>query len=212
MSKGREHRISLPTPEEMTEAQRRVYEDVVSGPRGTMVGPLRAVIHSPELADRWQKFGEFVRYRTVLPEKLKELAILITAKRWNSELEWTIHQPIARKAGLSQAAIASLRNGGEPALDDVEELEIYEFVREIQTTGQVSDAVYAPLRERWGERGIVELTAVIGYYTMVAMMLNTHQVPLPDDSPPDLGVRHDADPALSPLPQAHSVMETDREQ
>lgn len=198
---GRGKRISLPELEEMSADQKRVYDAVVAGPRGTIVGPLRAVIHSPELADRWQKLGEYVRYNTVIPEHLKELAILITARRWNSELEWTIHRPIAENSGLSKCTVDTLRTGLEPDLPAAEEREIYEFVRELQTTGRVSDSAYVPILERWGERGIVELTAVTGYYTMVAMMLNAHDIPLPEGTNPDLGVDAQAD-ALYDLPSA----------
>lgn len=186
VSPDRAGRISLPGPDEMSADQKQVYDKVVSGPRGTMVGPLRAVIHSPELADRWQMLGEYVRYRTVLPEKLKELAILVTARRWNSELEWTIHRQIAEESGLSKAAVETIRTRERPDLADEAEREVYEFVRELQMHGQVSNPVYRPVKERWGERGIVELTAIVGYYTMVAMMLNAHRVPLPEGAAPDL--------------------------
>jgi 4-carboxymuconolactone decarboxylase len=184
----------------MSEAQKRVYDEVVSGPRGIMVGPLRAVIHSPDLADRWQKLGEYVRYRTVIPEDLKEFAILITARRWNSDLEWSIQRPIAERAGLSKPVIAALRDGGKPALGRPEEMEIYEFVRELQLTGQVSDSAYRPVLDRWGERGIVELTALVGYYTMVAMMLNAHLIPLPEGSAPELEAGAPGMDTLSGLP------------
>ena len=91
-------RIAFPTPETMSPEQRRVYDTVVSGPRGVVVGPLRAALHSPELADCWQQLGAFLRYRTCLPPRLNELAILVTARRWNSELEWVVHAEAALKA------------------------------------------------------------------------------------------------------------------
>jgi len=203
---GRGRRISLPEPDQLSAEQKRIYDEVVAGPRGTIVGPLRAVIHSPELADRWQKLGEYVRYNTVIPEHLKELAILITARRWNSELEWTIHRPIAEKSGVSACTVDSLRDGVDPDLSGPEEREIYDFVRELQTTGRVQDRFYVPILERWGERGIVELTAVTGYYTMVAMMLNAHDIPLPEGTNPDLGVDAQAD-ALYDLPAAGNKTE-----
>lgn len=179
-------RISLPGPEDMTPEQRSVYDKVVNGPRGTMVGPLRAVIHSPDLANRWQLLGEFCRYRTSLPEPLTELAILVTARHWNSELEWTIHRGIAERAGLDPDIIDTIRACKTPTFADVAQSEVYAFAHELQTTGRVSDDNYAPIMARWGECGVVELTAVIGYYTMVAMMLNTHHVPLPENLTADL--------------------------
>jgi 4-carboxymuconolactone decarboxylase len=180
---GRDGRISLPDREQMSREQQKVYDDVVKGPRGMMVGPLRAVIHSPELADRWQRLGEFVRYRTVLPEDLKELAIIVSARRWNSEVEWGVHARVAKEAGVAEHVIDAIRDGNEPRLD-ANAAEIYEYTRQLQTFGEVEDETYRAVRRRWGEQGIVELTAIIGYYTMVAMMLNAHRVPLPDGMTP----------------------------
>jgi 4-carboxymuconolactone decarboxylase len=175
---GRAGRIPLPDREQMSREQQKVYDEVVKGPRGMMVGPLRAVIHSPELADRWQRLGEFVRYRTVLPEGLKELAIIVCAKRWNSEVEWGVHALAARDGGVPEDVINAIREGREPTLDE-DSAEIYEFTRQLQMSGEIEDETYWAVRRRWGERGIVELTAIIGYYTMVSMMLNAHRVPLP---------------------------------
>ena len=95
-----EPRIPLPGPQDMNAAQRAVFDKIVSGPRRTLVGPLRAALHNPSLADRWQALGQVLRYETCLPTVLNELAILVTARHWNSELEWTIHAGEARTAGL----------------------------------------------------------------------------------------------------------------
>jgi 4-carboxymuconolactone decarboxylase len=179
-------RIGFPEPDEMNAEQRAVYDDVVSGPRGRMVGPLRAVIHSPELADKWQKIGEFVRYRTVLPEELKELAIITCGRRWNSDVEWAVHSQVAARAGISLQAIKAIEAGSEVVLERVEEREIYEFTRLILKHGQVSDAAYSAVRTRWGDRGVVELTAIIGYYSMVAMMVNVHLIPVPEGEGPGI--------------------------
>lgn len=174
-------RITLPDPEDMTPAQKQVFEDVINGPRGVVVGPLRAVIHSPELADRWQRLGEFVRYKTVFPEILSELAILISARRWNSDVEWGIHRRIAEGAGLEVDVIEAIRDGHAPSSEDERIGEIYAFVQELQMSAKVSDPIYIAIKDRWGEQGIVELTGLVGYYTMVAMMLNAHHVPFPPE-------------------------------
>lgn len=198
---GRGVRITLPGIDQLSPEQRRVFDDMVRGPRGVVIGPIRAVIHSPELADRWQKLGEYVRYRTVFPEKLSELAILTTARRWNSNVEWTIHRRIAEGAGLDSAIIDALRDGRVPDFGEEEMSEIYAFTREMQMSGTVSDDVYLPVKARWGEQGVVELTAIVGYYTMVAMMLNTHHVPLPDGLEPGFGAETASpDRDLSPIP------------
>ncbi|MFX1676456.1 carboxymuconolactone decarboxylase family protein [Paraburkholderia sp. A2WS-5] len=186
-------RIPLFSPESMTAEQERVYRAVVDGPRGTVVGPLRAALHRPELADRWQRFGEILRYGTTLPARLNELAIVVTARRWNSQLEWHIHAEAALRAGLSQAVLDAIRTGAQPAFDDAEEADIYEFARQLQQTGNVDEEVYQRVMHRWGNVGVVELGAVIGYYTLVSMTLNVHQIPLPDD----------VSPPLAPLPHTN---------
>lgn len=198
MTSDRSGRISLPGPDALSPAQKDVVDAILSGPRGKIVGPLRAVIHSPELADHWQKLGAFVRYSTQLPEVLTELAILVCARRWNSEVEWAIHSRIARTAGLGERIIAALLAGEAPDFDDPVAGEIYDYVRELQMCGTVSDAAYRPVLERWGEQAIVELTAIAGYYSMVAMMLNAHKVPLPEGEERTLVAENGA--ALFPLP------------
>ncbi|MEQ9331798.1 carboxymuconolactone decarboxylase family protein [Thalassobaculum sp.] len=175
-----EARIPLPDPDSMTPEQRAVYDTVVSGPRGAVIGPLRAALHSPELADRWQRLGEILRYRLTLPKRLGELAILVTARRWNAELEWVVHAEAALAAGLAPAVVEAILDGRPPRFSDPDEAEVYVFVRELQLSGRVGDPAYEAVRSRWGERGVVELTALTGYYTMVAMTLNAHRIPLPD--------------------------------
>jgi len=180
-------RIPLPTPETMTADQRRVYDKVVAGRRGTVQGPLLAALHNPELADRWQALGALLRYETSIPPRLSEVAILVTAQRWASEVEWSIHAPIARAAGVPDSSIDALRRGERPAGADSDILEVRDFAYELQGKGQVSDAAYAAVVARWGAVGVVELTAIIGYYTLVAMTLNVHQIPVPPGVVPDLG-------------------------
>lgn len=196
-------RVTLPMPESMSSEQRAVFDAVVSGPRGALIGPLRAALHNPELADRWQKFGELLRYQTTLPRRLNELAIIVTARRWNSELEWVVHAEAGLKAGLPTRVVDDIRDGEVPAFEDDETAEVYAFAREIQLTGQVSERTYESIKSRWGERGVVELTAVIGYYTMVSMTLNAHQLPLPDDMEASLIPEGTSRPqTLSDIPQA----------
>ena len=177
-------RIPLPSPEEMNPEQRRVYEAIVGGPRGRLVGPLRAALHRPELADKWQQFGELLRYRTALPPKLSELAILVTARHTRSSLEWHIHEQMALKAELPAAIIADIFAQHRPADADDDMLRIYDYAHELTENNTVSDATHKRVTERFGVVAVVELTALVGYYTMVAMTLNAHQIPLPDGATP----------------------------
>ncbi|ALE54122.1 carboxymuconolactone decarboxylase family protein [Paraburkholderia sp. RL17-368-BIF-A] len=194
-------RIPLFSPDSMTPEQERVYRAVVDGPRGTVVGPLRAALHRPELADRWQRFGEILRFGTSLPAWATELAIVVTARRWNSQLEWHVHAQAAASAGISEAALESIRCGGDVRFDDQQQADIYEFARQLQQGGNVEEGVYQRVMNRWGTVGVVELGAVIGYYTLVSMTLNLHDIPLPEGvrAPLDvLGAQHGADAAQAP--------------
>ena len=174
-------RIPLfPLSESMTPEQQRVYDKIISGPRGVLVGPLRAVLHSPELADRFQYLGAFLRYETSLPRRLKELAILVTARRWNSQIEWHVHAKAALKYGLSETVINAIKDGGLPEFSNPDEKAVYEFSRQIQELGHISKKTYSQIVERFDSVGVVELTTLIGYYTMVSMTLNAHEIPLPE--------------------------------
>jgi 4-carboxymuconolactone decarboxylase len=164
----------------MTPEQHKVHDQVVNGPRGVLIGPLRAAIHSPEQAERWSSLGEFLRYRTVLPKRLNELAILVAGRRWGAQVEWWVHARAAAEAGLAAEIIEAIRTAAPPRFDDVEERAVYEFARHLLQNGRVPPAHYHAVERRWGARGVVELTALVGYYSMVAMTLNAHEIPLPE--------------------------------
>jgi 4-carboxymuconolactone decarboxylase len=181
-------RIPIPNPDTMTADQRAVYEAVVAGPRGRVVGPLLAALHRPELAASWQEFGAKLRYGTSLPRKLNELAILATGRHWNAQIEFHIHAQAAAEARLAPDIIDAIREGRRPDFTEPAEAEIYDFTCQLLTAGRVSDAVYRKVHDRWRTVGTVELTAVIGYYSMVAMTLNAHRLPLPDGAAPPLAV------------------------
>ena len=195
-------RIPLPGPDELSPEQRRVYDSVLAGPRGQVIGPLRAVIHSPDLAARWSALGEFLRYGTCLPKRLNELAIVVTGRRWSSQVEWWVHARAAAEAGIPQGALDAIHRGEAPVFDEPDDALVYDFARELQMSGQVPPALYDAVRDRWGARGVVELTAVIGYYTMVSMTLNAHEIPLPDGVSPVLSA---PESGLSPLSPARTV-------
>ena len=182
-------RIPVLTPDLMTPEQRRIHDAVVSGPRGMLVGPLRAAIHRPELADKWQQFGELLRYRTSLPMRLSELAILVTARHWDSQVEWYLHEREAIKAGLERSIIDPVSLSQRPAGMDEETTAVHDFACELLRDRFVSEPTYQLVLARWDVVGVVELTAIIGYYSMVAMTLNAHELPLPDGVAPPLEAR-----------------------
>ncbi|HMH17749.1 MAG TPA: carboxymuconolactone decarboxylase family protein [Burkholderiales bacterium] len=164
---------------EMTDAQRKVYKEIASGPRGGVRGPFNALLRSPELADRAQKFGEYVRFNTSLAERLKEFAILITARHWSAQYEWHAHHAHAMKAGLNPQIAADLARGKRPKGMKDDEAVVYDFCKELHENKAVSDAAYKAVADRFGERGVVDLIGISGYYTMVSMVLNVGRHPLP---------------------------------
>ena len=163
----------------MTPEQRKVYDAVASGPRGKVQGPILAALHRPELADKWQQLGELLRYRTTLPPRLSEIAILVTAQRWRCQLEWHLHEGFALKA--QRAARRDRRHPCRPPPGErrCRSLAVYDYAAELQDRRVVSEETYRRALDLWGVVGVVELTALIGYYTMVAMTLNAHEFPLP---------------------------------
>ncbi len=177
-------RISLPTPESMSPAQRQVYDKVVSGPRGKIEGPLRAALHNAELADCWQALGALLRYRTGLPPRLSEIAILVTGRACQSPFEWYAHRRESEKIGIEPEILDALLAQTEPPFATTEERQVYHFALELNRYRSVSDATYASAVASFGERTVVELTALVGYYTMVAMTLNAHEIPLPEGQVP----------------------------
>ena len=169
---------------EMSDAQRKVYSEIASGPRGGVRGPFSALLRSPELADRAQKLGEWVRFKSSLPDRLKEFAILVTARHWSAQYEWHAHHAHALKAGLDPRLAAELARGKRPAGMSDEEAAVHDFCRELHEKKAVSDAAYAAVVKHFGERGAVDLIGVIGYYTLVSMILNVERHPLPDGAVP----------------------------
>ena len=166
--------------EKMTPAQRAVADAIVSGPRGGMRGPFNSWLRSPELADRLQKVGEYVRFNTSLDKRLNEMAILMTAQHWGSQYEWYAHAPLALKAGLDPAIVNALGEGRKPDAMKEDEAIVWEFTTQLRRARNVDDAIYARAVEKFGENGIVDLIAVNGYYDVVSMTLNIARVAPPD--------------------------------
>ena len=172
----------LNAPEDLSPEQRAVFDAIVAGPRGKLQGPLMAALHNPDLADRWQKLGAALRYETSLSRQISELVILVTAKAWACQLEWYLHEDFARSAGLSQRTIDAIKSDERHEIEGIDLLEAYDFCAELMKTKRVSPDVYARVLQRFGTIGVVEMTALAGYYTMVAMTLNAHEFPSPPDA------------------------------
>jgi 4-carboxymuconolactone decarboxylase len=170
-------RLGKLTEQDMSPEQRQVASDIASGLRGSFAGgPFEIWLRSPAMADRAQKLGEFVRYRTALPARLSELAILVTARIWTAQFEWQTHEAFALKGGLSQAVIDDLRLGIKPSFPSADEELIYAFCHELYTTKTISAPTYAAAIDMFGEQALVELVGLLGYYAMISMTLNVFDV------------------------------------
>jgi 4-carboxymuconolactone decarboxylase len=169
--------------DKMTPAQRGVAEAIMSGPRKGMNGPFNAWLRSPELADRLQKVGEYVRFNTSLDKRLNEMAIIMTAQYWGSQYEWYAHAPLAIKAGLDPETVAALGAGRKPEKMKDDEAIVWEFTTQLRRDHEVDDALYARAVEKFGENGVMDLVAVNGYYDVVSMTLNVAHVSPPPGAP-----------------------------
>ena len=165
--------------DKMTTAQRSIADAIMTGPRKRMSGPFNAWLRSPELADRLQKVGEYVRFNSSLDRRVNEMAIIMTAQAWGSQYEWYAHAPLAIKAGLDPAIVAAIGAGRKPDNMKDDEAIVWEFTTQLRRDHGVDDAIYARALEKFGEQGIMDLVAVNGYYDVVSMTLNVARVAAP---------------------------------
>ena len=180
---GAAERFPTLSPEQMSPQQKAVADKIVSGPRKSLGGPFNAWLRSPELADRLQAAGEQVRFHSSLPPRLSEFAILITAREWDADYEWYAHYPLALKAGLKAGIAADLAKGRRPRGMAPDEAAVYDFMAELRKTRRVSDARYAAVQALYGDKGVIDLVGLSGYYDLVSMTLNTAQVRPPEPGP-----------------------------
>ena len=164
---------------ELSAAQRAAAAELAAGPRGGVVGPFIAALRSPELMTRLQRLGEYLRYRNALGPRLTELAILITARAWSQPFEWALHVDEAEARGIARATIAAIARHRKPLRMPADEATVYDYLGELHAKQAVSDATYARAVAAFGEAGVVDLTAVAGYYTTLAMILNVARTPVP---------------------------------
>jgi 4-carboxymuconolactone decarboxylase len=178
-------RLAQLKEEDLNTAQQALLESLRAGPRGkslTLRGPFAAWMHAPEFGQLAQALGGHCRYKTALPPRLSEFAILCTARLWRAQYEWYAHAPIAERAGVKPKTIADLRAGREPKTAAKDERAVYAFVQELYKTKRVSERTYKRVHLLLGDAGMVELIGILGYYVMIAMTLNVFQMMPPEDA------------------------------
>jgi 4-carboxymuconolactone decarboxylase len=193
-------RFALTPLTEMTPEQRAVADSIMKGPRAavgspsaapgatSLSSPFNVWNRSPELADRLQKIGEYVRFKSSLPSRLNEFAILIVARKWGAQYEWFAHHRLAMAGGLDPAVAEDLVQGRVPANMKPDEQVVYDFTNELLEQHGVSDAQFKRATDAFGERGVADLIAVMGYYVLVAMTVNVDRTPIPNGGTPPMPV------------------------
>ena len=179
-----EERFSPIAPEDLTPDQKRMVDGISAGPRGAgLRGPFKALLRSPDLGDRVQRVGAYVRYHSAIPQALNEMAILQAGRHWNAQYEFYAHRELGLKAGMRPEIADAIALGNRPEPMDADETIVWEFADSLLKTTQVSDAHFAAVKDRFGERGVLDLVGAIGYYSMVSMILNVDRVQLPPGEP-----------------------------
>ena len=181
------YRLPVLTEDKLDDAQRALLESLRSGPRGVRVklgGPFGVYMHAPQYGEITQQLGAFVRYKTSLEPRLSEFAILCIARMWRSQYEWHAHAPIAEQAGVKPEVIHDIKAGRAPKKAAKDERAIFDFVQELYKKRRVSDRNYKRVQDFLGDKGIVELVGILGYYAGVSMVLNIFNVPLPEGATP----------------------------
>lgn len=175
------------TYDQLNPEQKAMIEHLLSGDRGgTTTGPFNVTLRDPAMGDLAQKLGAQLRFHSALPNRLNELAILMTARFWTAQYEWSAHRKNAITAGLNPAIIDAIAAGQRPTSMQPDEEIIYNFSHELLATKQVTDATFKAVVDKFGEKGAVDLTAVMGYYSFVSLILNVDRYPLADGEKPQL--------------------------
>ena len=170
-------RLPLPATETMSDAQQAAAQALIDGPRKGVYGPFLPLLRSPELLDRVAKVGEYLRFGSVLGDRVRELAICATARHVSNQFEWLMHAPLAQKAGVAPAVLEALRVGARPRELAADEEAALDFTHELLRTHGCSDATWQAALAQFGEQGAVELASLVGYFAMVSWLMNVARTP-----------------------------------
>jgi 4-carboxymuconolactone decarboxylase len=173
---GPERMPALPM-EAMDDAQKAAAQELIAGPRGAVFGPFIPLLRSPELLNRLQKVGEYLRYQSALETRINEFVMLIVSRQWTQQFEWCMHYPLALKAGMKQEVLDALAEGRRPSGMAQDEEIAYEVCDELERTRGVSDVTYRRAVDCFGERGVLDMLGLVGYFSTVSMIMNVAHTP-----------------------------------
>jgi 4-carboxymuconolactone decarboxylase len=191
MAAKRKPRLPDLPDDQLTQDQRELKDSILSGPRGNFKfgGPFAVWLHAPRYGQLAQRLGAHVRYKTAVPPRLSEFAILCTARIWRAQYEWEAHAPMAERAGVLPQTIRELQRGRRPTKAPADERLLYDFIKQLYRDRRVSDALYKKMTGVLGEAATVELVGILGYYAMISMTLNVFAVAVEGEKPPFLEPR-----------------------
>jgi 4-carboxymuconolactone decarboxylase len=171
-------------PAQYDAGQKKAAEEFQEARKVPLSGPFQTMMYSLEVMSRARAMGDYLRFHSAIGNTLSELVILITARAWTQGYEWSAHQPIALKAGISKDTVDAIAEGRRPTTMTPDEEIAYDFTMELLNNKSVSDATFAKVEKRFGKKGVVDIAGISGYYTLLAMQLNMARRPVPADAPP----------------------------
>ena len=176
-----EERLPTIPPAQYSEAQKQAAADFEAARKVPVFGPFEPMMYSPQVMSQARAMGDYLRYKSAIGNTLSEFAILRTAQAWSQDYEWAVHYPIALKAGIRREVADDIGAGRRPARMSPEQEAVFDFTSELLRNKQVSDATFERARSRFGSKGVIDMTGIVGYYTFLAMQLNVAQYPVAMD-------------------------------
>jgi 4-carboxymuconolactone decarboxylase len=176
-----QERLPTVAPDRYTDEQKKAAEEFQTARKAPVFGPFEPLMYSPQLMNRARAMGDYLRYGSAIGNTLSELVILITAREWSQDYEWHVHYPIALKSGIRQETADAIADGRRPTGMNEDEEIVYDFATELQRNKRVSDRTFARAEKRFGKKGVVDLTGIAGYYTLLAMELNAARYESPQE-------------------------------
>ena len=176
-SASAQDRLPLMPREAMSAAQREAADALIAGPRKAVFGPFIALMRSPDLMSRVGKVGEYLRFDSPLDVRIRELAMCLVARHVSNQFEWLMHAPLALKAGVPASSLDAIAAGSYPHSTAADEAATVDLVSELLQHHGTSDRAYAAALALFGEQGVVELTTLVGYFTMVCWVMNVARTP-----------------------------------
>jgi 4-carboxymuconolactone decarboxylase len=175
----------LPTikPENYNEDQQKAAADFEAARKKPVFGPFEPLMHSPQVMTLARSMGDYLRYNSAIGNTLSELVILITAREWSQDYEWYVHYPIALKAGIKKETADAIADGRRPEGMSEDEEAVYQFACELIKNKRVSDQTFQRAEQKFGKKGAIDLTGIVGYYTFLAMQMNMARYNAPAEGP-----------------------------